>query len=146
MSKLGAPKREFCKKGHVMGITRKTHPNGDTYCSACKHERQVTYTKNKPELIAKYRRKYILKRIYGLLQKDYDGLLQKQDEKCAICKKDFETKTPHVDHCHTTGVVRGLLCHNCNTAIGLVKDNVEVLYSAIEYLGKTGKSKKKGSK
>lgn len=39
-----------------------------------------------------------------------------------------------VDHCHDTGIVRGLLCHNCNRALGLFKDKIEVLKNAIKYL------------
>lgn len=46
-----------------------------------------------------------------------------------------------VDHCHDTGKIRGLLCHNCNRALGLLKDSVHTLESAIDYLEKTGTAK-----
>jgi hypothetical protein len=39
-----------------------------------------------------------------------------------------------VDHCHTTGAIRGLLCHNCNRALGLLKDDINVIKNAINYL------------
>jgi hypothetical protein len=56
-----------------------------------------------------------------------------QNNQCAICKEKF-AKTPHVDHCHTTGKVRGLLCWQCNIGIGLLKDNIEVCLAAADYL------------
>lgn len=81
-----------------------------------------------------------LKNNYGIEAKDYERMLEEQDHKCKICKgTGFKMKEEHtlllmVDHCHTTGRVRGLLCHNCNRALGLLKDNVEALKNAIEYL------------
>jgi len=48
-------------------------------------------------------------------------------------RKHHKTKLV-VDHCHSTGKIRGLLCHNCNRALGLMQDNVETLQNAIDYL------------
>ena len=82
------------------------------------------------------------KRVYGLEAGEYDTLLQKQEGVCAICGKDTptnqdETRTNlYVDHCHTSGAVRGLLCSSCNTGLGLFKDNPERLKAAIQYLTK----------
>ena len=53
-----------------------------------------------------------------------------------ICKSPPGHKSLHIDHDHKTGKVRGLLCHGCNTAIGLMKDDVNILTKAIEYLKK----------
>ena len=64
-------------------------------------------------------------------QSDYDSMLLAQESKCLICQ---EEKLLVVDHCHTEGTVRGLLCHSCNTALGKFKDNVEILERAIKYL------------
>lgn len=62
-------------------------------------------------------------------------MLDEQNGVCAICK--FKPKTVfHVDHCHSTGKVRGLLCINCNMALGLLKDNKMFLSQAIDYLSK----------
>lgn len=64
-------------------------------------------------------------------------LLEKQGYMCAICGRDLSEAQPRhsvVDHDHDTGVVRGVLCHNCNTGIGRFSDNVELLEKAIEYL------------
>ena len=61
--------------------------------------------------------------------------MQEQDNCCAICKLPFIT-TECIDHCHTSGKVRGILCRDCNAALGLVKDDVAILKQLIEYLGR----------
>lgn len=68
-------------------------------------------------------------------QQDFDALLAKQDERCAICGRPF-VKTPHVDHCHKTKIVRGLLCVRCNFLLGYAHDDPEILTKAIQYLKK----------
>lgn len=74
--------------------------------------------------------------MYGLTPDAYREMHEKQDGKCAICNEVPNTKRLlHVDHCHKTNVVRGLLCSGCNTAIGLMKENIQALLSAVKYLG-----------
>jgi protein-arginine kinase activator protein McsA len=63
-----------------------------------------------------------------------------QNGQCAICKK-VQARTLHVDHCHNSSKVRGLLCQKCNMAIGLFNDNSDLLKKAIKYLSKKGKVK-----
>lgn len=75
-------------------------------------------------------RKARLKR-YGLTLEQFDQMLTEQHGRCLICRK---TESLVVDHCHTTGKVRGLLCNLCNTALGSFRDSPEILTSAIEYL------------
>lgn len=77
-----------------------------------------------------------LMRTYGLTLTEYDKLLNKQNNCCAICKinKNNFKKNLCVDHCHITGKVRGLLCTKCNKSIGLFKDNIEIINSAINYV------------
>lgn len=81
-----------------------------------------------------------LMRCYGITAKDYADMYEKQEGLCAICGGEgFTMKKMHtlklvVDHCHTTGKVRGLLCHNCNRALGLMKDSIKNLGAAMEYL------------
>lgn len=70
---------------------------------------------------------------HGMTIEEHDSLLMKQDHKCAICRNTF-LKTPHIDHCHRTGINRGLLCDDCNLGLGRFKDDVRVLQAAIEYL------------
>lgn len=71
---------------------------------------------------------------YGVDEEEFLRLLFDQHGKCAICK--LEMDSPHVDHCHETGVVRGLLCGSCNRAIGLFKDKPVNLLRAWAYLRK----------
>lgn len=81
-----------------------------------------------------------LKRCYGINLRDYESMLSNQNSLCAICKEaGFLMKDCHqlrlvVDHCHATGVVRGLLCHNCNRALGLLKDSQKSIEAALNYL------------
>ena len=81
-------------------------------------------------------RKYHLKKLYGITPAQFDALLLSQNGKCAICKTDAPGGKGawHVDHCHHTGKVRGLLCHDCNTGIGKLKDSPRLLRDAISYL------------
>jgi len=68
--------------------------------------------------------------------KEYDELFSKQEGKCKICKK-HQSKLRRalcVDHCHYSHKIRGLLCDNCNHALGLLKDDIFLLKSAIKYL------------
>lgn len=66
----------------------------------------------------------------------YRAMVEAQGGLCAICGGSQKHRLA-VDHCHTTNVVRGLLCHRCNTAIGLLRDDVELLTRAREYLERT---------
>ena len=77
-----------------------------------------------------------LQRIYGITLDEYNELLIKQNYSCKICGKhesEFDRKLS-VDHNHTTGKIRGLLCGNCNTGLGLFKDNKELLLKSVDYL------------
>jgi len=78
-------------------------------------------------------RRHWLKWKYGITEEEYDALLAKQEGRCAVCRGIPETRMP-VDHDHNTGRVRGLLCQNCNRALGLMGDNVEALRRAVAYL------------
>ena len=59
-------------------------------------------------------------------------MVEDQSNKCAICRDDMQP--PYVDHNHSTGTVRKLLCRHCNWLLGQAKENVNILKSAIEYL------------
>ena len=72
---------------------------------------------------------------YGLTSQEYIELHNSQDGKCAICKQEPSTKRGlHIDHDHKTGVVRGLLCHNCNIGIGNFLEDESIMLEAIKYL------------
>jgi len=99
------------------------------------------YYENREKIIKKDRVNH-LRRKYGVTQEWYDEQLKLQDGGCKICG----TKDPgkglkhfHVDHSHETGKVRGLLCHSCNTGIGLFKEDVNLIEKAIEYVNRHSK-------
>lgn len=79
-----------------------------------------------------------LRRLYGIDLDEYDFLFKKQRGLCAICLKpnstDSRKKRLSIDHCHTTGKVRGLLCGNCNSGLGLFQDDLLILRTAVKYL------------
>jgi len=80
------------------------------------------------------RRSY-LKRTFGITPEDYDAMLEKQGGCCAICRREARTDTSlHVDHCHETGAIRGLLCFDCNAGLGKFQDDPAILQAAIAYL------------
>lgn len=80
------------------------------------------------------RRSY-LKRTYGITLEDYDAKLAEQGGLCGICRREPNPNiSPHVDHDHETGALRGLLCFSCNQAIGSFQESVGLLAAAIEYL------------
>lgn len=77
----------------------------------------------------------IIKRKYGITREEFNEVFERQGMACAICgKRDFTEWTLNIDHDHETGRLRGILCNNCNIAIGLMKDNVGFLECAIKYL------------
>lgn len=75
-------------------------------------------------------------RAYGLTSADISALYKAQGGLCKICGKPDNTKRGclHIDHCHSTGVVRGLLCHHCNLMLGNAHDDTSTLQKAIAYL------------
>lgn len=112
-----------CKKTSLISNFHKqsTQPNG--YCSYCK---------NCENMRRKYKKHKITSNEFNLLE-------LKQNFKCAICEisfKEINSKDIHIDHCHITNKIRGLLCLNCNWMLGQSRDNVSILKNAINYLEK----------
>lgn len=126
------------------------------YRDAHKEERAAyhkDYSKKNADKFKGYRRKYRetnaeaikqrdriswIKTKYGLTVEQYDAMIHAQSGQCAICGGSLEdTRKTHIDHCHSTGQVRGVLCHACNVGLGHFKDDVDVLARAINYLQKT---------
>lgn len=82
-------------------------------------------------------------KVYGITLDQYNQMSIDQNHLCLICKQPETSQNNRrkdgtynlaVDHCHQTGKVRGLLCGNCNTGLGFLKDSTELLQSAIQYL------------
>lgn len=104
------------------------------------HKEQISeYGRRKwrtdPDLREKRRlwqRKNVFKKVYGISLADYEVMFERQGGACAICKRTGLTLC--VDHCHLTGEVRGLLCVQCNSALGFCRDDPALLRAAAEYL------------
>lgn len=119
----------------------KEFPDKTYYHGKCKScfvkKQQKNYTPEKG-------RDKNLRYSYGITIEDYNEMLEKQDGKCATCGSTETAGRKSgrggaadvfaVDHCHDTGKVRGLLCHRCNRAIGVIGENTQTLQSMIEYL------------
>ena len=82
---------------------------------------------------------------YNITEEQYDQMLEAQSGRCAICGTDTPTgkwKAFAVDHDHKTGLVRALLCNECNRGIGLLKDSAELLQKAANYIANHDKKTK----
>lgn len=110
-----------CKNGHSLRWVASTN------CVECNSDQQI-----KRKEIAKTTR---IKKLYGLDAEAHEKLFQDQGRACAICRTEFEQRRLiHIDHCHDTGVVRGLLCQPCNQGIGLLRHNPTILIRAVGYI------------
>lgn len=107
-------------------------------CKDCKNFLARKKWREDVETTEKYKKKArerAKNRRYGITQEQFDQMLLGQKNKCAICQSEFKnTRDTHIDHCHTLSRVRGLLCNNCNTALGQFKDNIDHMENAIKYL------------
>lgn len=93
-------------------------------------QRKQQYQRDKRQ-----RRDYLLRKSFDISIEEYEQMLQRQGGMCLICQKPEQSnKTLAVDHCHTTGRVRGLLCGKCNPAIGFLGDDVQIAERIISYL------------
>lgn len=97
-----------------------------TYCKPC-HNR-ITRANRDAHGGA---RNYHLRRRYGIAVEHYDAMFEEQQGLCAICR---DAPAAHVDHDHATGRVRGLLCFNCNGALGQFRDRADLMMLAVHYL------------
>lgn len=127
-----------------MTVTKFKYPNGyfkDKECKTC----GKTFTPTNPcntycSVECRGKNSYY-KRQYGITDADLARMKEEQEHKCYLCGsegfvigKNNHTEKLAVDHCHDTGKVRRLLCPNCNRALGLFKDNPEVLRKAADYI------------
>lgn len=102
------------------------------HCKECHKQR----CKARWEAMTPMERKASRASTYGITPQQFLELYDAQAGKCAICDEvPTAGRGLHIDHCHTTKQVRGLLCHGCNTGIGAMKESAKTLRSAIKYLG-----------
>lgn len=141
------PRCEACKPLETFGANKRTHDGKQNLCKLCavaavtasrtkdptSHRRSSkAWKENNPERAADAR----VKRTYGLEHGSYAAMFAAQGGACAICgTTDRGPRSRfHIDHCHDTGKVRGLLCSRCNTGIGQFKHDPERIRSAVEYV------------
>lgn len=106
-----------------------TAPDGlDCRCRPCAIAK-VTRNRDKTKTAHRIRLKK-----YGITPEQFEEMVELQGGRCLACWNKPGKRGLYVDHCHRTGRVRGLLCHNCNTALGLVKDKTATLKRMISYL------------
>jgi Recombination endonuclease VII len=112
------------------------------YCKSCNSEyykktRRHGSQHRSPADIRARDRHATLRRKYGISVEEYEQILAEQDGVCAICgedEKDQRWGCLYVDHDHKTGKIRGLLCRDCNLALGLFQDDLALLKRAVRYL------------
>ena len=96
--------------------------------------------KKNPEVvkarIRKHTKTWALKSKYGLTLAQRDAIVNEQSHRCAICEEPLSDnpRLVHIDHCHATNKLRGILCSNCNHGIGKFRDSPERMFKAISYL------------
>jgi hypothetical protein len=128
----------LCDCGNTTVVSGHYLKSGRTKSCGC-YQKEVTsnrfkvHGKNKE---TKYRRHVSLKYKYGISMETYNEMFENQNGLCKICNYKFGQKKAdcYVDHDHKTLEVRGLLCRNCNTGLGMFKDNKQFLQQAIDYL------------
>ena len=116
----------------IRKLTKKSNEKRKDY-----HKRyyKVYYILRKEEYKIKSREKH-LRRRYGINSDIYNSILKEQNFKCLVCDCNLKElkRNPDIDHNHKTGEVRGILCSNCNVAIGLLKEDTKLIKKALLYL------------
>lgn len=103
----------------------------------CKSYRTAWQWRNDPEYATALRNRARWQRIrekYGFSKDQWLELYEKQKRSCACCAIELTIRQAHTDHCHVTGVVRGILCNDCNIAMGFLRDSVDRAEKAMQYL------------
>ena len=125
-----------CQKEHPYTEFRVEHGYLRNQCRLCKNK-QTKLSRERKEFYHKFPklvRKRRMMTTYKISSEHYNKLNNiQQCESCGRYKKDFK-KGLVIDHCHKSGKVRGILCSNCNTTLGLLNDNVVFLKNLINYL------------
>lgn len=112
--------------------------NGKNYtCKTCHVARTLKHRQKHPE---KERARWRMRK-YGVTVDKYNKMFEAQKGRCDICGRsivmnDKKARAPHIDHCHSSGKIRALLCIHCNTMLGSAMDNPAVLRSAAKYIEK----------
>ena len=121
------------------GANKQTQNGLAYYCKECANGRARKNHSVRYHSSSKYKdakRSAYIKNRHGIDAETYEAMLAAQDYSCAICGVELSSRGhgTHLDHCHTSGKLRAMLCTNCNRGLGHFQDNVDFLESAIEYL------------
>lgn len=129
-------KRYTCKKCWVIRQANYGAKNKQTILDNRKAVKE-NWSKDKRRLESEKAYFNRILKTHGITKEEYNLMIENQYGSCAIClSKSISGRGRwHVDHCHSSGKVRGLLCKNCNLFLGLAKDNIQTLGNAIKYLG-----------
>ena len=105
----------------------------DPRCKICHRKAQKEWYKKNLDKRKNIQRKYK----YGLTKEEYTSMLSGQGGKCAICRQPNNHKRDwHIDHCHVTNKVRGILCAPCNIALGLLKEDTIIIEQMLKYIAR----------
>ena len=112
-------------------------------CNECLYKEHKRWTEENPEKVREYRAKdpYTFKKRcarHGITPEEFWAIYEEQDGTCPVCDKAIDAEGSAIDHNHETGDVRGILCKNCNRALGLLGDNPETMARAQAYLLEKG--------
>ena len=118
----------FCKQ--CAQEAAKAHYHSDEHIDTIRAKSRI-YKQENPEKVRNIR----YKSLYGITLEQVDKMKKDQKGLCATCGRKPDT-TLCVDHDHTTGKVRGLLCNQCNRALGLLRDDIDILRQSVKYLRK----------
>jgi hypothetical protein len=123
------------KTARRSGNLEKHRARERAYCEAnrdaIRKRARAYYAANKAQILSLQKR-----RKYGLDRTGFNALMKLQRHRCAICKTAFGPNIPRIDHCHSTGKVRGLLCIPCNSGLARFRDDPAILRRAASYLTK----------
>lgn len=102
---------------------------------AADRDRKKRRQERDPEAYARQQRDKDLRRWYGITLDQFEALFEEQGRRCASCRTDEHGgHNWHLDHCHATKKVRGILCLGCNVALGQLGDDVDRILALAEYV------------
>lgn len=130
--------------GYCGGCSKERPEPGMKTCRKCIERSKLSHEKHqyKHKYDGKYWSITARKSRYGITKEEFEEKLQKQNFQCGICQcKLYDNRYTHVDHCHITGQIRGLLCSSCNLKLGFIERElslewIKYVEAATSYLGK----------
>jgi hypothetical protein len=122
---MGRRKRPTCPRCNAAPKLGRTG-----YCAECGASVKKAWAKKNPEYYADLH----LRNTRGITLDEKRKMFGEQEGRCAICESPMPFTDARVDHCHTQGHIRALLCNSCNVGIGLLGDSVELLERAARYI------------